>query len=109
MAYHIARGKWANLGAFFTTQNAIGTHYREPWVQESISTELLSVFSGWESELQDVLKVSPSFFYALCHFQQLKLRQDIDKPSRWAIHQLLPLPNYTLGPVVLLGDAVSCI
>jgi hypothetical protein len=33
--------------------------------------------------------------------------QCIDHPTRWAIHQLKPLPNYVNGRVALLGDAVG--
>ncbi len=32
--------------------------------------------------------------------------QCIEKPTRWAIHELKPLPFYFTGRVVLLGDAV---
>ncbi|EKM54254.1 uncharacterized protein PHACADRAFT_257977, partial [Phanerochaete carnosa HHB-10118-sp] len=86
MGYPIGRGKWANVGGFDTHPEAAGTLYSGPWVQESSSEELRGVFAGWESELQEVLK-------------------SIEKPTKWAIHQLQPLPTYTSGPVALLGDA----
>lgn len=45
-------------------------------------------------------------------FIQRKCRNDlaqqcIERPTRWAIHHLDPLPFYVSGRVALLGDAVS--
>ena len=33
--------------------------------------------------------------------------QHVEKPSKWALHRLQPLPVYVDGYVAVLGDAVS--
>lgn len=60
MGYPIGRGKWANVGGFYTRPEAAGTTYDGPWVQESSPEEFRNVYTGWESELQELLKVGAS-------------------------------------------------
>jgi len=55
-------------------------------VADCAQQELLDCYAGWEPEVANLLKC-------------------IDKPTRWAIHHLRPLPFYHRGGVVLMGDA----
>jgi hypothetical protein len=57
-AYPIAVGKWANVGGFVTRPEDRGTSWDEPWVAERPAQELAAHFAEWESDIQDVTKVS---------------------------------------------------
>ncbi|KAJ7581793.1 hypothetical protein C8J56DRAFT_1006031 [Mycena floridula] len=57
-----------------------------PWVELAPQGEMLEAYSGFEEEVLLILKA-------------------LKAPSRWAIHELDPLPFYTKGNVAVLGDA----
>lgn len=86
IAYPIAGGRVANFGAVITEPELEGTVYTKPWVQESTEEELASDFEGWEGQVQDIIR-------------------SVEKPSKWAINQLRPLPAYVHGTVALVGDS----
>jgi salicylate hydroxylase len=65
---------------------------------------VLSVFEGWEEEVQALLRVSLEFLFS---FQSFTLSQCIKQPTKWAIPTLNPLDLYASGRVILAGDAVS--
>lgn len=59
----------------------------EPWIQETSKQALLDDFSTYSSDM-------------------IKLLECIDKPSKWALHQVIPsLTSYTNGRVMVTGDA----
>ena len=61
----------------------------QPWVTARSNAELIEEYSGWGSDVQNILKC-------------------VEKPSVWSIHFVQPpLENYTRGAVALIGDAVS--
>jgi len=55
-------------------------------VQESTQEEFQECYSGWEPEVDQLIR-------------------SVEKPMLWAVHALNPLPNYVAGRVALLGDA----
>ena len=65
--------------------------------------EVLSVFEGWEEEVQALLRVSSQLLF---YFAVLTLSQCIKQPTKWAIPTLNPLDRYASGRVILAGDAV---
>ncbi|KAJ7581783.1 FAD/NAD-P-binding domain-containing protein, partial [Mycena floridula] len=59
---------------------------QRPWVEPAPQEEMLEAYAEFEEEVLALLKV-------------------IKDPSRWAIHELNPLPFYAHGNVAILGDA----
>lgn len=100
-----------NVVTFSSNPNEEGRPYGGPWVVDCEREELLECYSGWEPEVGELLKVIQHF----CLFSQddarahSKLCQCIDNPTKWAIHQLKPLPFFVSGRVALIGDSVSYI
>ncbi|KAI0332310.1 FAD/NAD-P-binding domain-containing protein [Cubamyces sp. BRFM 1775] len=86
VSYSISRGSIVNVVAMASQPRLYGTIYPGPWVTECSADELLECYSGWEPEVTEMLKC-------------------IENPTKWAIHELKPLPFYVQGRVVLLGDA----
>ncbi|EKM54255.1 uncharacterized protein PHACADRAFT_146035 [Phanerochaete carnosa HHB-10118-sp] len=86
VCYPIARGKLVNFVGMVTLPEAEGCMYTKPWVSECSSEEVFDCFEGWEPEAQDLVKL-------------------VQKPVKWAVHQLHPLPTYIDRRVALLGDA----
>ncbi|KAI9061735.1 FAD/NAD-P-binding domain-containing protein [Trametes sanguinea] len=86
VSYGISRGSIVNVVAMATQPHLYGTTYDGPWVKECGRDELLDCFAGWEPEVQEML-------------------QCIEKPTKWAICELKPLPFYVQGRIALLGDA----
>ncbi|KAI0630491.1 salicylate hydroxylase [Trametes polyzona] len=84
--YPIARGTLINFAAMRARYDREYTTFDEAWVKDVSREELLSDFEQWEPEVQALFK-------------------SVDRASRWAIHTTIPLPTYTCGRVVLLGDA----
>ncbi len=68
--------------------------------------EIVKYFKGWESDVQEVLKViDTSISPRMCHAYQCQ--QYVDGGILWAIHVTGKLPTYIDGRVALVGDAVS--
>ncbi|KAI0769448.1 FAD/NAD-P-binding domain-containing protein [Trametes elegans] len=86
VSYTISKGSIVNVVALATDLSLRGTEYADPWTKECSKEEMLDCYSGWEPEVVEML-------------------QCIEKPTKWALHELKPLPFYVHGPVVLLGDA----
>jgi len=86
VSYSISRGSIVNVVALTSEPDKEGAPYSEPWVTDCTADELLDCYAGWEPEVIDLLKC-------------------IDKPTRWALHHLRPLPTYVSDRVCLLGDA----
>ncbi|KAH9859049.1 FAD/NAD-P-binding domain-containing protein [Lenzites betulinus] len=86
VSYSISAGSIVNVVAMASQPHLYRTIYPNPWVTECNPDEMLECFADWEPEVIDILKC-------------------IEKPTKWAIHELKPLPFYTQGRVALLGDA----
>ncbi|KAI0630150.1 FAD/NAD-P-binding domain-containing protein [Trametes polyzona] len=86
VSYSISRGSIVNVVAMASQPHLYGTPYEGPWVTDCTREEVQKCFSGWEPEVEEILK-------------------RIEKPTKWAIHELKPLPFYIQGRVALLGDA----
>ncbi|EIW63582.1 FAD/NAD-P-binding domain-containing protein [Trametes versicolor FP-101664 SS1] len=86
VSYSISRGSIVNVVAMASRPDLYKSTYAGPWVVDCSREEVLECFAGWEPEVEEMLK-------------------RIEKPTKWAIHELKPLPFYTKGRVALLGDA----
>ncbi|KAI8992893.1 FAD/NAD-P-binding domain-containing protein [Trametes punicea] len=86
VSYGISRGSMVNVVAMASRPRLYGSIYAGPWVTECTRDEVLECYSGWEPEVQELLKC-------------------ITKPTKWAIHELKPLPFCVQGRIALLGDA----
>lgn len=86
VSYSISQGSIVNVVTFASDPSKEGSFYDGEWVTEVSQKELLGCYSHWEPEVEDMLRCIPS-------------------PTRWAIHQLKPLPVYVDGHIALLGDA----
>ncbi|THU95391.1 FAD/NAD-binding domain-containing protein [Dendrothele bispora CBS 962.96] len=89
VSYSIAKGDIVNVVTFASDITKEGTQYEDgdsQWVTECPQQELLDCYANWEPEVEQLL-------------------QRIEKPTRWAIHHLKPLPFYVDGRVALIGDA----
>ncbi|KAL1944832.1 hypothetical protein VTO73DRAFT_2452 [Trametes versicolor] len=84
--YPIARGTLINFAAMRARYDREYTTFDEAWVKDVSRDALLGDFDQWEPEVQALFKC-------------------VDRPNRWAINTTLPLPSYTSGRAVLLGDA----
>jgi len=86
VSYSITRGTVVNVVAMKSEPERDGTKYDGPWVVDCTREELLENYAGWEPEVLEMLN-------------------HVEKPTRWAIHHLRPLPCYVADRVALLGDA----
>ncbi|KXN91079.1 Salicylate hydroxylase [Leucoagaricus sp. SymC.cos] len=87
VSYSISQGNIVNVVTFASEPEKNGANYPDDiWVTECPQQELLDAYKNWEPEVERLLKC-------------------IDRPTRWAIHHLDPLPFYVSGRVALLGDA----
>lgn len=84
--YPISTGQLVNAVAFYSEPEKEGTPFPGGAVQEVPLAEVLAQFVGWEEEATALLKC-------------------FEKPTRWPILALKPLPSYGSGRMVLLGDA----
>jgi len=86
--YPVSRGQAVSLAAYVIDYE----HGRYPewkgtsWIEESSTDELLSHFQEYTPALQNLLRA-------------------IDKPQRWALFEVPPLPSYVAGSIALVGDA----
>ncbi|KII92414.1 hypothetical protein PLICRDRAFT_103799 [Plicaturopsis crispa FD-325 SS-3] len=86
VSYSISQGSIVNVVALTSQPHLAGAAYDGPWVEDCSREELLACYAGWEPEV-------------------IHLLECIDKPTRWALHQLRPLPTWTADRVVLVGDS----
>ncbi|KAF8895691.1 hypothetical protein CPB84DRAFT_1731713 [Gymnopilus junonius] len=86
VGYSISEGDIVNVVTFASQPERHGEIYEGEWVTECEQRELLDCYARWEPEVEQLLKC-------------------IEKPTRWAIHHLRPLPFYHKDGVVLMGDA----
>ncbi|VDC01624.1 unnamed protein product [Peniophora sp. CBMAI 1063] len=86
VSYGISRGTVVNIVAMASQPSLEGTTYDGSWASECTREEFLRQFEGWEDEVGDLL-------------------QHVERPTKWALHELPLLPSYTHGHTVLVGDA----
>ncbi|KAF8964497.1 salicylate hydroxylase [Flammula alnicola] len=87
IVYPVAHEKTLlNIVAFVSDPSKEGTVYDGPSSVACTQEEILSAFSGFEPEVQVLLR-------------------GIDHPSKWAINALVPLERYASGRVLVAGDA----
>ncbi|WP_033295854.1 FAD-dependent monooxygenase [Amycolatopsis jejuensis] len=80
--YPISAGRYVNLVAFAPA----GDESVESWTARASVEEFLREFDGWDPRLVDLIRAA-------------------ETPGRWALLDRAPLPNWSRGPVTLLGDA----
>ncbi|KAJ7091182.1 FAD/NAD-P-binding domain-containing protein [Mycena epipterygia] len=86
VAYSISQGHVVNFVAFASELDKENMDYGAEWVTDCSKDEMLDCFANWEPEVGQLL-------------------ERVDKPTKWAIHHLRPLPFFVVDRVVLLGDA----
>lgn len=57
MSYGIANGKLANVVGMYSVPVDDDAKYDGPWVSEVARDEPVGCFTGWEPEVQELLKV----------------------------------------------------
>jgi len=85
IVYPVSQDRFINIVAVTTDLSKEGTVY-EGSSTTTTPREVLSVFEGWEEEVQALLRC-------------------IKQPTKWAIPTLNPLDRYASGRVILAGDA----
>ncbi|KAF8438426.1 hypothetical protein L210DRAFT_3481584 [Boletus edulis BED1] len=86
VAYPISQGQLINVVIFVHNHDAFGAPFEGHWVTDVSEDEVSHLFEGWDVHAEALVKC-------------------IERPSRWALHSLQPLPHYVDGRVALLGDA----
>ncbi|PPQ78461.1 hypothetical protein CVT25_011856 [Psilocybe cyanescens] len=86
VTYPISQDKILNIVAYDTDVSRIGTIYDGPTALSCTPEEVLSVYEGWEEEVQVII-------------------QSIESATKWILRDLVPLDRYALGRVALAGDA----
>ncbi|KAF8558599.1 FAD/NAD(P)-binding domain-containing protein [Imleria badia] len=86
VTYPIAKGTIVNFAAIVGDPSLAGTHYEGHWVSDATREELVGYFENFEPHVRSLVKVC-------------------DKPSKWALHTVKPLPFCTRNRVALIGDA----
>ncbi|KAF8803473.1 salicylate hydroxylase [Phlegmacium glaucopus] len=85
VVYPVSQDRLVNIVATSTDLSKEGTVYQGSYTTPP-TQELLSLFGGWEEEVQSLLRC-------------------IKHPTKWAIQTLNPLDCYASGQVILAGDA----
>ncbi|KAN0094543.1 hypothetical protein V8E55_002830 [Tylopilus felleus] len=86
VTYPIAKGTIVNFAAMTCDPSLTGTHYEGHWVSDATREDLVEYFEDFEPDTREVIK--------LC-----------EKPSKWALHTVKPLPFCVRNRVALIGDA----
>ncbi|KAI0723586.1 hypothetical protein C8Q76DRAFT_614964, partial [Earliella scabrosa] len=86
VTYPISSGRVLNVGLGVCFPGKEGVPYEGPWTRSATREEIVKHFSGWEPEVQEILK-------------------HVDGGIQWAIHVIDGLPTYVHGRVMIMGDA----
>ncbi|KAF8432728.1 hypothetical protein L210DRAFT_3650186 [Boletus edulis BED1] len=86
VTYPIAKGTIINLAALTSNPSLTGTQYEGHWVSDATRDEVVEYFEVFEPDVRTLVK--------LC-----------EKPSKWALHVVKPLPFCVRKRVALIGDA----
>jgi salicylate hydroxylase len=80
--YPIRNREWVNAVVVTPTE----TWVEESWTATGAVEDLVAEFEGWDEKLVDLLAASPAV-------------------GRWALLEREPLPRWSLGRIVLMGDS----
>ncbi|MFZ3205068.1 MAG: salicylate 1-monooxygenase [Pseudomonas sp.] len=88
LTFPVRNGRIINVVAFISDRSQPEPTWPAdaPWVREVSQREMLDAFAGWGDAARAVLECIPT-------------------PTIWALHDLVELPGYVHGRVVLIGDA----
>ncbi|KAH0833996.1 hypothetical protein J3R83DRAFT_11232 [Lanmaoa asiatica] len=86
VTYPISQGGLINVVVYRHNRGSFGTPFEGNWVVNVSEKEISDRFEDWEVRARALAKC-------------------VERPLRWALHTLQPLPHYVDGRVVLLGDA----
>ncbi|KAF9264215.1 FAD/NAD(P)-binding domain-containing protein [Marasmius fiardii PR-910] len=86
VTYQISKGQYVNIVAFHSKFDDFGKPLNGPEVRDATVEEILKVYEGWETEVQELM-------------------QCIENPSWRVITEMLPLDSYIGRRTLLLGDA----
>ncbi|KAF8900762.1 hypothetical protein CPB84DRAFT_1847209 [Gymnopilus junonius] len=86
VAYPISGGRSINTVFFTFDPSKKGETCEGPSVKSCTREEMLSMFYGWEREVQALIQCA-------------------ENPTKWVIRALMPLESYSKGRVFLGGDA----
>ncbi|KAF8128574.1 hypothetical protein EV363DRAFT_1451570 [Boletus edulis] len=86
ITYPIVKGTIINLAALTNNPSLTGTPYEGHWVSDATRDEVVEYFEGFEPDVRTLVK--------LC-----------EKPSKWVLHVVKPLPFCVRKSVALIGDA----
>ena len=92
--------------AFVTDPRLTGTHYKGHWVSDGSREELVKSFDDFEPDLRELVKVGSLHTDQICQSKQ-DPPQLCEKPSKWALHVVKPLPFCVRKRAALIGDAVG--
>ncbi|KAH0831274.1 hypothetical protein J3R83DRAFT_13909 [Lanmaoa asiatica] len=86
VTYPIAQGTILNVSAVISDPSLTGTLYEGHWVSDASRDELVEYFDNFEPDARTVVK-------------------HCEKPSKWALHVVKPLPFCARKRVAIIGDA----
>nr|ABV82787.1 unknown [Chromohalobacter sp. HS-2] len=88
LTFPVKQATLVNVVAFVTDRSTPNPQLPAgaPWVEEVSQEEMLDDFPGWGSASRAILAC-------------------IDRPTRWALHELPELPRYVRDRVLITGDA----
>ncbi|KIJ64574.1 hypothetical protein HYDPIDRAFT_90107, partial [Hydnomerulius pinastri MD-312] len=87
VTYPVSQGRFINVVIHCHAPNSYGAKFEGPWMTEVDAQEVIERFQDWEPEIQTLVNA-------------------LEKPSRWALHVIKPLPFCVSGRIAILGDAV---
>lgn len=87
VSYPISQGNLVNFIGYYTVPGGEGTSFDDKWVRDVSVEEVQACYSGFEPEIQALLKC-------------------LDKVSAWAVHIMDDVPKSVDGRVAMMGDAV---
>lgn len=61
MVYPISRGRLVNVAIFSANYAQEGAAHPEPWVSQADPREIMRMFEGWETDVQQLVAVSVVF------------------------------------------------
>jgi len=88
LTFPIEQGHTLNIVAFVSDHSAPADArtWSGPWVVPTTKDAMKKDFEGWDTDVLEYLDL-------------------IEKPERWALHELVPLTTWTKGRITLLGDS----
>ncbi|KAF8345350.1 salicylate hydroxylase [Amanita rubescens] len=90
LSYPMSDGESINIVGLVHDESQEDTRHEGALIKDVSNAEILSLYEGYEPEVQALLKCTPNF-------------------SKWAIHHLMPLKTYAERRVLLLGDAAHAV